>query len=385
MRKAFLSLVLILSCAAALAQTRQFKANLSGANETPNPADPDGAGFAFVTLDSTAGTVAFTLFETNIANPVAAHIHRGPAGFGGAVIIPLNAPFTAGVAAGTATGVDPALLTEIAANPAGFYVNIHTSDFPGGAIRGQLSAAPGTFAGPILFVPVVAKLTGARGENFIDDVRLVNRSASSSNVTLDFFASNSAGMAAPTATKSVTVPAGSQIVLDDVLGQTFSSSGIGALRISADQDVVGDSRLLNDERASNAGTTGMAVPAIPVEAVCRNGTVDFLSNASSADASSGLGFRTNIGYFNPTTTPATIAFTANHDDGSAIATKSVTVPGFAHAQVTLSTLFDAASASDLAQQDFFIAYSVSGGSAFVYAAQADNKTGDTYFIAPACR
>ena len=34
--------------------------------------------------------------------------------------------------------VEPEKLKPIVANPAGFYVNIHTADFPGGAVRGQL-------------------------------------------------------------------------------------------------------------------------------------------------------------------------------------------------------------------------------------------------------
>ena len=37
---------------------------------------------------------------------------------------------------------EASLISEIAQNPAGFYVNVHTSDFPGGAVRGQLAQAP---------------------------------------------------------------------------------------------------------------------------------------------------------------------------------------------------------------------------------------------------
>ena len=45
----------------------------------------------------------------------------------------------------SATGcvnVDPAVAQQILDNPGDFYVNVHTSDFPNGAIRGQLSEGP---------------------------------------------------------------------------------------------------------------------------------------------------------------------------------------------------------------------------------------------------
>ena len=35
--------------------------------------------------------------------------------------------------------IDPALAAKICADPAGYYVNYHTTDFRGGAIRGQLN------------------------------------------------------------------------------------------------------------------------------------------------------------------------------------------------------------------------------------------------------
>ncbi len=33
---------------------------------------------------------------------------------------------------------DPVLIGQIIANPAGYYVNVHTTEFPAGAVRGQL-------------------------------------------------------------------------------------------------------------------------------------------------------------------------------------------------------------------------------------------------------
>ena len=39
------------------------------------------------------------------------------------------------------SGVASSLLTTIKANPTGYYVNVDTTAFPGGAIRGQLRKA----------------------------------------------------------------------------------------------------------------------------------------------------------------------------------------------------------------------------------------------------
>jgi len=384
MRRTFLFIALVLVAAAASGQVASFRAILTGANEAPNVADAHGLGIGLFTMDQSAGTVAFNLCVFNISAPTAAHIHNGGANLAGPVIIPFNVAFTNGCSSGTVTAVSTSLIASIIANPAGFYANVHNADFPGGAIRGQLTPAPGTTVNAILFAPVVAKVIGARGENFVEDLRLINRSSSSSSVTLDFFASSSTALTSPTATRSVTVAANSQMVLNDVLGSTFGTTGIGALRITADKDVAALGHLLNDQRSGGNGTTGEAFVAGPVEGTCRNGSLGLLSNASASDLAAGLGFRTNIGYFNPTNASVTIAFTAKRNDGSTIATKTVTVPALAHSQLSLAALFDSASASDLAQTDFFVSFTVSGGPALVYAAVADNKTGDNYFVSPVC-
>lgn len=46
---------------------------------------------------------------------------------------------------GTAAGVvvaDPAVISDVVADPAGFYFNVHTTDFPGGAVRAQVAGEP---------------------------------------------------------------------------------------------------------------------------------------------------------------------------------------------------------------------------------------------------
>jgi hypothetical protein len=50
----------------------------------------------------------------------------------------LTAPDASGKSAGCATA-DPAVVTDLLANPTGYYVNVHNAEFRAGAIRGQLS------------------------------------------------------------------------------------------------------------------------------------------------------------------------------------------------------------------------------------------------------
>jgi hypothetical protein len=113
---------------------------MTGTEEVP-PGDADGTGTSNVFLIPETGEVCFTIVVSEITLPAtAAHIHIGGAGVAGDVVVPLAPPDAAGAAAGCTIGVDPALIQAIAAQPAGYYVNVHNTDYPGGAVRGQLAA-----------------------------------------------------------------------------------------------------------------------------------------------------------------------------------------------------------------------------------------------------
>jgi hypothetical protein len=131
------TLALVMSTAA-LAGGRPLSASMSGAQEVP-PADPDGTGMASVWLNQGQGTVCFSFSVEDIALPVTvSHIHVGAAGVAGPPVVPLTGADADGVASGCIADVDPALIKQIRQNPAGYYVNIHNAEFPGGAVRGQL-------------------------------------------------------------------------------------------------------------------------------------------------------------------------------------------------------------------------------------------------------
>lgn len=382
-----------LFAAGASAQVSVYTALLTGANETPNPADPDGVGFVVLTIDQGANTIKFIAYVQNIASIAASHIHRGAAGVTGPVIIQFNQVFDEGVSKGTLTGIGASFLAEIVANPPGYYFNIHTTDFSGGAVRGQLRPAPGTAAPNVLFIPVAVKATGARGENFVEDVRIVSRAVATANVTIDFFASNAAGLSGPTATKTVSVGVNEQVVLNDILGTTFTTSGIGALRFTTNRDVFVEARILDDRRSTNQGQLGFFIHGLAIEAPCRFGTLPLLSQASPSDITAGIGLRTNVGYFNPNALAVTATFTARRtSDGSSLGAVTVTIPSLSHSQFPVFSLINTVAAADQKQDDFYVTYTVSdvfgvtasGGPLFVYMAVGDNFTGDSYYSAGVC-
>ncbi len=112
--------------------------SLNGSEEVPGPADPDGSGFAFITLNVGRGRVCWELSVTDIAPATAAHIHIAPVGVAGPVVVPLSPP-TSGTSSGCSQGVNPALVQAILDFPESYYVNVHNAVFPAGALRGQLS------------------------------------------------------------------------------------------------------------------------------------------------------------------------------------------------------------------------------------------------------
>jgi hypothetical protein len=118
---------------------RPLTATLTGAAEAPGPGDSDGSGTATLRLNPGQGKVCFVLTAAKVTLPAtAAHIHTGAAGSPGPVLVTLAPPDATGVAGGCVS-TPRSTIKAILKQPTGYYVNVHTSDFANGAIRGQLS------------------------------------------------------------------------------------------------------------------------------------------------------------------------------------------------------------------------------------------------------
>ncbi len=165
-----LGAALLLPAHPAVAMPVEFSATLLGANEIP-PSGSSGTGFATVFLDPTAQTIQLNItFSGLTSNTEAAHIHcclpfaEDPINVGVATTVPAFPGFPLGVTSGTYASsllsltdpgtYNPAFVTAQGGIPqaeaalvAGIehqetYLNIHTTEHPGGEIRGFLVSVP---------------------------------------------------------------------------------------------------------------------------------------------------------------------------------------------------------------------------------------------------
>lgn len=125
----------------------------TGSTDRRIAGDPNGRGEIYVFgIDGDPTTLCYVLLADKIAeldqapgNGRAAHIHRGAEGTNGPVEVNLAWPQD-GQAGDCLTegepgkGLDDGEVQEILANPHDFYVNVHNTEYPNGAIRGQLHA-----------------------------------------------------------------------------------------------------------------------------------------------------------------------------------------------------------------------------------------------------
>lgn len=129
-----------------------FNASLSGKNEVPAK-ETNAVGEVIVTISKDETSVHYKVIVANIENVVASHFHMAPANANGGVVKGIfqnpnpqpSGPMNGILAEGDITGAD--LVGALAGNLAGFidairkgniYVNVHTTKYPSGELRGQL-------------------------------------------------------------------------------------------------------------------------------------------------------------------------------------------------------------------------------------------------------
>lgn len=151
----------LLAAPVANSQTERFSASLSGAEEVP-PINTAGTGAFEMTTQQ--GTISFSLTFSDLSSPLAvSHLHFAPSKVAGGVMIflcggggqPACPAATSGTITGTITaanvtgptsqGIAPGDLDSAleAVRDGLSYANMHTANFGGGEIRGQVRRGAG--------------------------------------------------------------------------------------------------------------------------------------------------------------------------------------------------------------------------------------------------
>lgn len=123
---------------AATANAEIFTAYLTGAQEVP-PVATTATGYARIVVNESTGALTFTVvFNGLTSNQTASHIHA-PAAIGASTGVAINFGAVGGTS-GTISGSTTITPTQLSQLRQGLgYVNVHSANFSGGEIRGQIA------------------------------------------------------------------------------------------------------------------------------------------------------------------------------------------------------------------------------------------------------
>jgi len=222
---------------------------------------------------------------------------------------------------------------------------------------------PGNFR----MIPGSAHVDGAHGTSWRSDAVLHNPGTRAASAAL-FFLENETDNSEATG-RTVTVPAGASVALDDfVLGTFGRDNASGAVFVSSDEPLFVTSRTYND---APSGTYGQLVPGIsPSDAVRGDEVVRLIQLSRNSD------FHTNIGFANAGDSLLHVTVELHRADGTVLGTPDYTIPpmGFFQKTDIIGTKADDAYAvisSDTPDAEYF-----------TYASVVDNASGDPIFVLP---
>ena len=343
-----------------------YTAELRPTNEVPPAASSNAYGAAFVTFDPINATLAWEVNTSGIANPTLSHIHRGGVGVNGPVIINF-ATSAAQIPNGRTSGTQSIASlsqtdqTNLANSSSGFYVNVHSSAFPGGEVRGQLG---GAFE---YDVPISGRITNAQAQSFLTDLRVFNPSYDNATVALiEYFTTGVLPNTNATTSMVVRVSPRTTAVLDDIVGALSGNQTTGALRVSSTASLVVTSRTFNDQRSANKGTLGQLIVAQPRANALRRGVMPHLSSP-----------RTNTGFFNPNPATTTVRLELRDAAGQLLGQATLFLESLTQQQNSISSYFPSVDLSNA--PNLTLSFDASAP-IFVYTVVNDSASGGSTYV-----
>ena len=190
-------------------------------------------------------------------------------------------------------------------------------------------------------------MTGPAGTNFVTDIRIINNGGSDGERHARLLpAERRPAMPLPKRRRRSPSLPGEQKVLDDVIGARSASPAALAACASPPTRTCSPPRASSTTSAAKA-TARRASRSKREESGATSGTLSFLQ--SNAD------FRTNAGYFNPSSSSVTATFVARRtSNGAVLGTNTITIPGFAMVQQPVFSLISSVPDADRTQNDYYV-------------------------------
>ena len=115
------------------------EAELDFAHPAGGTGDLDGSGVAKLTISPEKRKVCYNIEVDGVATPMLAYIHKGAANRIGPPVVGLL--YGVGSDLRGCVPANTGMLSDILSNPSLYYVSVATTEFPDGALRGQMSRA----------------------------------------------------------------------------------------------------------------------------------------------------------------------------------------------------------------------------------------------------
>ncbi len=355
------------------ASSAALAGTLNGDREIDNPGDSDGEGFAAVVFDD--GMAHFYFNVADIAEPTAAHIHRGTASENGSVVVDSVTSFSGGVAV-SSVEVDDDLGREILSSPREFYFNVHNADFPTGAVRGQLRTTE-----TVRVFPVISRTSGQAGSLWRTGLNILNLTDATITAWAEWFPANDAGLEVAGDVETLTIGADRTEVVVDAVNDLFGANGNGAMIVASPEPFAAAAHVFNDQRANPdiGGTFGLFVPSFDPAEMPRSGV---LLLGSNRPASSGTDFRSNVVLFNPNPFSVQLTLAAKTPDGSVLGSDTMTLEPFSNSVKGVFNLISSVPSNQRTQASFTVHYTATSPVA-VTMTPVDNATNDGFYVVAA--
>ena len=213
-------------------------------------------------------------------------------------------------------------------------------------------------------IPVVAKAPGAYGSTWQSDLTLYNAGQKALSVTLAYQPSGTGG---ETVTRSAMLPAGAVFAEDDIVGW-LGQQGSGSLTLKYSDEAKPSLGITSRTyTATETGTFGQGIPAIPADQIVAAGAELFLVLPAHPEKE-----RFNFGV----TTPgdASVTWQLLAADGTVIAQVDKTYAGRVQEQYNGAEAFFSAGGGRLVKAV------LTAGRAIIYGSRVDNGTNDGSFV-----